>query len=165
MNYIDPFIQEFQQEANATKRCLAALPESKFDWKPHEKSMSLGALASHIAEAPQWGISVLKQDSFDMDPATYKPWLAGSGEELMAKFEETKAALLAAMDGATNDELVAMWKFSINGEVKMQAPRAAMLHGMIMNHLYHHRGQLTVYMRLLGIPVPSVYGPTADEPN
>lgn len=162
MNFIDPMIAEFQHEASLTRKALERVPEDKLDWKPHEKSMSMRQLASHLAEIPQWLGAVLDMDEFPM-PEDYKPYAASSRSELLEKFDACVAEGVEKMQGQPNDKLVANWKMTAGGQVIVDMPRAAALRGFILNHAVHHRGQLTVYLRLNNIPVPSIYGPSADE--
>lgn len=163
MALIDGIITELEMESATTRKMLERVPEEKFGFKPHEKSMSLGALASHLAENPMWVGSTMDVDELDMDTADYKPYMASSTAELLAAFDKNLAEALSKMAGQTDEHLMAMWRMKVGGEIAFEMPRLAVLKCMILNHSIHHRGQLSVYLRLNDIPVPSVYGPTADE--
>jgi uncharacterized damage-inducible protein DinB len=160
----ESLIQEFDREAATTRRVLERVPQDRLTWKPHPKSMSLGTLALHVASSPafiaQWAV----QDKIEMsgggDPA---PEPATTSEILAAHDEgvtKTKAALAAIGDaGMMND-----WKLTgKDGTTIMGMPKVSLVRFIVMNHTYHHRGQLSVYLRLLDVPVPSIYGPSADE--
>jgi uncharacterized damage-inducible protein DinB len=163
MNFIDPFIEEMKHESANTRKVLERIPEDKFGWKPHAKSMTFARLASHVAENPKWTVKILDSEEFSMDPASYKPWIASTRGELLKAFDDNVAAALKAMEGRSNEEIVKTWTFKIGGKTVFAMPRAAALRAMIFNHGVHHRGQLTVYLRLNDIPVPAIYGPSADE--
>jgi uncharacterized damage-inducible protein DinB len=163
MNFIEPMIAEMKHEASFTRKMLERIPEAELGWRPHEKSFTLGHLASHLADLPGWTLPTLNQDELSFDPATYKPWLAKSTAELVQKHDETIAAALKAMEGYPNDKLIAPWSLKMAGQTMFTLPRAAVLRGMIMNHLIHHRAQLGVYLRLKDVPIPAIYGPSADE--
>ena len=162
MNIIDPMIAEFQHEATLTRKALERVPDDKLDWKPHQKSMSMGQLASHLAEIPHWLGAVLETDEFPM-PENYKPFAASNQAELLETFDANVSGGVEAMTGQTNDKLMAVWKMTAGGKVLVEMPRVAAVRGFILSHAIHHRAQLTVYLRLNDIPVPSIYGPSADE--
>jgi uncharacterized damage-inducible protein DinB len=163
MSIADALIAEAAHEAGATRKVLERLPADKFGWQPHEKSMTLGRLASHVADNAEWGTQTMKTTELDFDPSNYKPWIAASTAELLAKFDKCLADFLAALRGKPDSEFMVPWTLKGNGQPFFTLPRVAVLRSMILNHTVHHRGQLTVYMRLLGIPVPAIYGPSADE--
>jgi len=155
-------IAEFEQEAATTRRVLERVPTDKLAWKPHEKSMSLGALAMHIAGGPafitDWAVQDAVTFSGGESPA------AGSTADILAAHDagaaKTKANLSTIGDGG----LGKMWSMKTpDGKTVMTMPKAALLRSIGFNHIYHHRGQLSVYLRLLNVPVPSIYGPSADE--
>lgn len=164
MPMIEPMIQEFQYEMGSTRALLERLPDAAWDWKPHDKSMTLGELASHLVESVAWTLHVMEKDVFELDTQTWKPYRAACRAELLAAFDENAQIALAAMDGAPDAHLMKPWKMVIGGETAMEMPRAAILRTFLISHMIHHRGQLTVYARLRDVALPSIYGPTADEP-
>lgn len=165
MNIIDGFSGELAHEAVSTRRALERIPADKMDWRPHTKSMTLQRLASHVAEIPGWIPQTLEKDEMAMTTGEYKPWLAASPDELVRKFDECMAQAAKAMQGYPNERMLAPWTFKVDGRVVMALPRIAALRGFVMNHLIHHRAQLGVYLRMIDVPVPQMYGPTADEPE
>lgn len=159
-----PFIAELKQEAEITNRVLARVPEDKLTWKPHAKSMTLGQLALHTATIPGGIAKVAENDSFQLDPARFgnSPQPA-SHAEIMNAFKDSVANAAAYLDGLTDERVEAIWKMSIGDREMMSLPRKWVLRSIMFNHLYHHRGQLSVYLRLLDVPVPVIYGGSADE--
>ncbi|GAB4230169.1 MAG: hypothetical protein Kow00109_01760 [Acidobacteriota bacterium] len=156
------FRQELQFEAQTTRRVLERVPEDKWNWKPHPKSMSMGELASHIATIPEWVQAVIGQDEYDMG-SEYRPWQAANRGELLTKFDRLVAEAAELLGGATDQSLAKPWSLKAGEHTIFTQPRAGVVRGMILSHLIHHRGQLSVYLRLNDIPVPSIYGPSADE--
>jgi uncharacterized damage-inducible protein DinB len=165
MKMTELFAAELEREAPASRRVLERVPEGKGDWKPHEKSMPLGYLAGLVATMPSWVTMTIKQDNLDLQPKEGKgPQTSpGTGPERLKAFEEALAGAREALAG-TSDEflLTTRWQLLVAGAVVADTPRHQMVRDCI-NHMVHHRGQLTVYLRLLGASVPSVYGPSADE--
>lgn len=163
MNLKDAILAEFDAEIAATRRLLERLPLEAFAWKPHERSMSLGGLATHLAQIPHWGTSILEQDGYDIRPGTPHAIEKTSPAEVLETFDrhggEVRRTLLDLPDGA----LYAPWTLRSGGDVVMSLPRIAALRRFLLNHLVHHRGQLTVYLRMHNVPLPPLYGPTADE--
>lgn len=155
-------IPEFDHEFAETRRALERVPEDKFDWKPHEKSFSLHQLAGHVAEIPQWVPVTLQMDLFDLDEP-YERVVPETKEEILAHFDQGVAAARALIESATGDQLMSTWSMKKGGEVTLSMPKAAVLRSFILNHNVHHRAQLGVYLRMLDVPVPSHYGPSADE--
>jgi len=159
-------LPEFDQEAAATRRVLEQVPDDHLAWQPHEKSMTLGRLASHIAEIPAWGMTALEHDSMDIEPSDGEQPAAadyGSTEEIVAAFDKSTAAARAAIAAAEDHEFMQPWSLLRGGEEIFTAPKIGVLRSFVMSHCVHHRGQLTVYLRLLDAHVPSTYGPSADE--
>jgi len=154
---------EFQEEAASTRKMLERVPEEKLAWKPHEKSMSLGKLASHIAESPSWVASVVDAEELDFANSDYKPFVGSSTAEILEAFDKHAAGFAEAMKGKSDEEMLVEWSMKSGDQVIAQLPRVAAVRGFIMSHTYHHRGQLSVYLRMLDVPVPGVYGPTADD--
>lgn len=163
MSTIDSLIAEFDQEAQTTRKHLERLPEDKLDWRPHEKSFTAVALASHITEMLSWAEAILNQDSLDFDPATYKPYQAASVADLLKTLDDNVAKASQALAGATDETLGQTFSFKIMGQVQFERPKAAALRDVAFSHVIHHRGQFSVYLRLLGVSVPASYGPSADE--
>lgn len=153
---------DLAHELKTTRRVLERVPDEHWDWKPHEKSYSLGQLARHIVDMVGWGAPTVRMD--DMDLTTIeRPTPPANGAELLAAFDRNAAAFQAAIAELEAPALGANWRLLQGETVLIAMPRAAALRGMIVNHTVHHRAQLTVYLRLLDIPVPAVYGPSADE--
>lgn len=162
MNPIHPLIAEFDNEVAITRKLMERLPDEKFDWKPHEKSMSAGKLGSHLADIPEWMISVLTEDEFNLTPH-YQPFEAETRDELLRVFDQRTAEVRTGLESLAPEKLFDEWALKREGEVIFSMPRAAVIRSFGINHLVHHRGQLSVYLRLLDIPVPAIYGPSADE--
>jgi uncharacterized damage-inducible protein DinB len=163
MTLIDSLIAEFDHEAQTTRKHLERLPADKLDWRPHEKSFTAVALASHITEMIGWADAILNQNELDFDPATYKPYQAASVTDLLKTFDDNVAKGKQALAGANDDTLSQSWSFKIMGRVRFERSRAAVLRDFAFSHIIHHRGQFSVYLRLLNVPVPGSYGPSADE--
>lgn len=162
----DALLPEFDNEMANTRKTLERVPHEKFDWKPHEKSMAMGGLATHLSNIPTWVIYTIDQDSLDLAPEG-KPLppaeLAQSTEDLLTSFDVNVAKARAAIAGASDADLFKPWTLMTNGNALLTLPKIAVLRSFVMNHLIHHRAQLGVYLRLNDIPVPSIYGPSADE--
>jgi uncharacterized damage-inducible protein DinB len=154
---------DFEGELASTRRVLERYPEGKVDWRPHDKSMALGALATHLAELPGLGAMLLELDEVDIAARERKP-PAENASELMKIFDATSAKLRGALGKAKLADLEKNWTLKFGDKVLLSGTRRELMRGLHMNHMIHHRAQLGVYYRLLGIPVPSTYGPSADEP-
>jgi len=164
MNIIDGMIAEVQYESSLSKKVLERVPDDKLGFRPHAKSFSMGQLASHIAESLGWAEMICQQDRFEFDMGNWKMWEGGSTADIVAKLDEGLSNAVAAMKPMTNEDLFKTWIMAdLKGNVMMEMPRIQVLRVMILNHMIHHRGQLTVYLRLNDVPVPSIYGPSADE--
>jgi uncharacterized damage-inducible protein DinB len=157
------FISELKYEAASTKRILEKVPEGKFDWKPHEKSMSLGRLASHVAELPGFLHGILTIDDFDFAKGHYKPSHANTPEELMNVFQQKLDEVVQTLQNTSDEKMQANFTLRSGDHVIATVPRKVAVRSMALNHLIHHRGQIAVYLRLLDVPVPGLYGPSADE--
>ncbi len=155
------FLPEFDHEFSETRRALERVPEEKFDWKPHEKSWSLHDLAAHVSEIPNWMEPTLEVDTLDIDG--YEREVPETKEAILAKFDEGVAAARASLSAASGEQLASMWSMTSGGNVLMEMPKVAVVRSFIMNHNVHHRAQLGVYLRMLGVDVPGHYGPSADE--
>ena len=166
MSMAQTVLEQFKQEAAGTRKALERVPFDKAEWAPHEKSMTLGRLAGHIAEMPAWGVSILTTDEFDMAPPDgepYKPPVHESIDDVLATFDQGVSAVEAALPGVTDEAWAEHWSLKSGGEEVMGGPRGELFGSMVTNHIIHHRGQLTVYLRLCDVPVPGMYGPSADE--
>lgn len=157
------FIAELKHEAAASKRMLERVPEDKFGWKPHEKSMSLGRLATHVAELPGFLNSILTIDDFDFTKGHYKASQAETPEELMNVFQQKLDEVVQTLQNTSDEKMQANFTLRSGEYIIATVPRVVAVRSMAMNHLIHHRGQIAVYLRLLDIPVPGLYGPSADE--
>ena len=159
-------LPEFDNEMANTRRALERVPFDKFDWKPHPKSPTLGWLAGHVANIASWTVITLTQDGLDINPPGQKPPSANppkSREELLAAFDKNRAAARAALETAADATYMQPWSLLNGGKTVMTLPKVAVLRSFVMNHMIHHRAQLGVYLRMNDVPVPALYGPSADE--
>ncbi len=159
-------LPEFDQEMATTRRVLARVADERLTWKPHQRSSTMGGLATHLANLPTWAAIALGGDSFDAAPKDAPPpraTLLESRVAILETLDRNVEAARAALASATDELLTGPWSLVIGGKVRFTRPRIAVLRDFVLSHMIHHRGQLTVYLRLCDIPVPSVYGPTADE--
>jgi uncharacterized damage-inducible protein DinB len=164
-NIIKSLTNEYTSECASTRRLLASVPMDKLSWKPHEKSMPLGNLAIHIADLPNWVPITLERSELDFATEPYNPKKATTTEELLKIHDDATAAALQSIQNSNAEVLVKEnWTMRNGDKVYFTMPKIAVLRSSAFNHLYHHRGQLSVYLRLLDIPVPGMYGPTADNP-
>jgi uncharacterized damage-inducible protein DinB len=161
----DGLLPEYDHEMATTRRLLERVPEQDFAWKPHEKSMTLGQLAGHIANLPYWCSATIGTPVLDLagigDQARPEPPV--STAEMLREFDSRVAAARTALAGCGDGEMLAPWTLKNGGQEIFTLPRVAAIRSFVMNHLIHHRGQLSVYLRLRNVPLPSIYGPTADE--
>jgi uncharacterized damage-inducible protein DinB len=162
MTMSEMLLPEFDQEMASTRKILACVPEDKFKWQPHEKSMTLGRLASHVAELPRWAVETIARETLELTP-DQKPFSATSKEELLTAFEKNAADARTAIAGATDEQLAVIWSLIFGGRKAFSMPRSMVLRSVVMNHLIHHRAQLSVYLRLNDVAIPGMYGPSADE--
>lgn len=163
MTISDVMMQEFLHESENTKKLLERVPEDKLDWKPHDKSMSMGRLAMHVAEIPEWTEIVVNEDFFDMAASDYKPVECKNRVELLEKFEANVRKFKQVMEGKDDASLMEHWQLRQGEHVAVDLPKAAVLRSFVLSHIIHHRGQLTVYLRENNVPLPGIYGPSADE--
>jgi uncharacterized damage-inducible protein DinB len=161
----EAMLAEFDAEVAVTRKVFDRLPDLAFAWKPHERSMSLGALATHLAQIPHWGTTILQQDGYDMPPDARLPgdYSKASKAEVIEMFDGHTSEVRRTLLGMTDAELYAPWSLTSGGSVVMSLPKISALRRFLLNHLVHHRGQLTVYLRMHNVPLPPLYGPTADE--
>lgn len=167
MAIIDALLPEFDQEMANTRRVLERVPDDRLDWRPHPKSSTMGALATHLAMLPGWTVETLHRDELDLMPVGKepppRPEEAKSREELLSRFDVAVGGARAALAEATDAALFENWRLLSAGNQLLSLPRAAVLRGFVLSHMIHHRAQLGVYLRLNDIPVPAIYGPSADE--
>lgn len=166
MKISETLLPEFDQEMASTRKVLERVPEGKGDWKPHAKSSTFNALAAHIANMPDWAGLTLQSDSFDYAPPGAPPYETpkfASTKDLLAAFDKSVAEARTALAAADDSKMLGPWTLRAGGKTLMTMPRVAVIRSFVMNHTIHHRAQLGVYLRLNDIPVPGVYGPTADE--
>src|SRR5258707_660451 len=157
---------EFEHEMANTRKTLERIPEDKFGWKPHEKSMALGHLAVHLTEILVWAGHTLEQDSIDVAPEggqPYQPPKANTRREVLDLFDKNMASARAKLAATTDEQFMKPWSLLSGGKTLMTMPRVAVFRSFVMNHGIHHRAQLGVYLRLNNVPVPAIYGPSADE--
>jgi uncharacterized damage-inducible protein DinB len=166
MKLADLFKAELEREAATSRKTLERVPEGQNHWKPHPKSMELGYLAALVAKMPSWIVSMVKQDELDIRGSgaeIFKPGDWRKRSELLEVLEKSVSDARAALSDATDERLLTPWKFVVGGHVVSQNPRHVMISDSVFSHLAHHRGQLSVYLRLNDAPVPAMYGPSADE--
>ncbi len=163
MPMIDAILGEYDAEAANTRKMMERYPADKAAWKPHDKSFSMQGLAAHVATLPSFAKSIATTDALNMKAGDYVPFVPKTREELLARFEQETADTRAALAKLTDADMAKPWSFSWEGKKMFEMPRGVALRRMCFNHLIHHRGQLTVYYRENGVPLPGMYGPTADE--
>lgn len=156
-------VAEMEHEAAVTRRVLERVPTEKFDWKPHEKSMSFRQLASHAAEIFAWTIPSVQDPELDFAKWEYKPFEPATTQDLVDFFDKNVEAALEALRNLPDSVFSEMWSLRNGDTIYFTLPKAAVMRSFVMNHIVHHRGQLSVYLRLNDIPVPAIYGPSADE--
>lgn len=163
MRLIDPLIMELDREAASTRKMLERVPEGKNDWKPHPKSTALGKLATHVATIPGWS-ETLKGDGFNVGVDKRDvPSPPANAALLVALFDKTVSEAKSTLNTLDDERAMGLWSLSMMGKPVFSMPRIAVVRTLILNHAVHHRGQLSVYLRLLDVPIPGMYGPSADE--
>ena len=165
MKLSDFFLAQLEREAPLSRKALERAPEGRSDWKPHEKSMPFGYLSTLVATMPSWIAMIIDQDELDLAPpggSGQRPQAPSNTRELLKAHEDAVAKGKASLRSTTDEYLMTSWRLLVGGQVVMENPRHVVL-ADTFGHLAHHRGQLTVYLRLLGAPVPSIYGPSADD--
>jgi len=165
MTFAADLIRDLEAEAALTRTMLAVVPEARLSWKPHEKSMTLGALASHLAENPAWLPSMLEGEMDFAAMKDYRPFEAKSTKELLGALDGNVRSVVDALRGRSDALLSESWTMRNGPKVLMRAPKHEAIRSIGIHHWIHHRGQLSVYLRLLGVPLPPIYGPTADNPS
>jgi uncharacterized damage-inducible protein DinB len=166
MSIAQAVLPEFDQEMASTRRLLERVPEGQSSWQPHPKSTPLGKLVIHISDLPGWGIMTLKETELDLNPPGGSGWNPPAFEttaKLLDRFDENVRNAREVLGSASDADYMVSWSLKNAGATIFSLPRVVVVRSFVMNHLIHHRGQLTVYLRLLNVPLPQIYGPTADE--
>ncbi len=163
MSVVDSMIQELDFEVDTTRRVLERVPRDNLEWQPHPKSFSIGKMAMHVATIPGMFARLLAEDYVDFAEWDFESTDPNPAVDLIALMEESVADAKEWLASVDDEQAFAIWRGAVEGNEVAAAPRIAVIRTMIFNHLYHHRGQLCVYLRLLDIPVPAIYGPSADE--
>jgi uncharacterized damage-inducible protein DinB len=162
MAIVDALLPEYDHEMTTTRKLLERIPDDRFNWKPHDRSMTLGGLGTHLATLPRWGDIALTQSEFDLAGGGTVPQ-AASRQDLLSTFDKNVAATRSLLVGKSDAEMMTPWSLKRGGHTLFTMPKAAVMRSFVLNHVIHHRGQLSVYLRLNNVPVPSIYGPSADE--
>jgi uncharacterized damage-inducible protein DinB len=166
MSIAQSILPEFEQEMNGTRKVLERIPDDKLDWKVHEKSNTIGWVAGHLAEIPGWVESTLTKDEWDIHPKGGEPYrttIRTSRQEILDEFDKNVATAKKLIAKAPDEEFAKTWSLLAQGETLIKLPKLAVIRTWVLNHSIHHRGHLCVYYRLNEIPVPALYGPSADE--
>ena len=166
MALIDVLLPEFDREMATTRKFLERVPDDRLSWKPHEKSFTMGQLCTHLSNLPSWTVETMRRDELDVAPVGKPPYRETekhSRQELLEFFDKNVAAAREALSEATDEHFAKPWSLLAGGKTLKTAPRLGILRGFVLSHSIHHRAQLGVYLRLCDIPVPTAYGPTADE--
>lgn len=164
MPLVDALLPEFDREMGLTRRALERVPDGQFDWRPHPTSVTLGRLAEHLTEMPLWATTTMAQSELDATsqrPADYQP--PATRAAVLAQFDAALKTARGHLVNKTDAEFTAPWTLKNGAKQVFTAPKAMVMRNFVLNHMIHHRGQLVVYLRMLGVPVPSIYGPSGDE--
>jgi uncharacterized damage-inducible protein DinB len=162
MAIVDALLPEFDHEMTMTRKLLERVPDDRLAWKPHEKSMSVGGLATHLSNLPWWGLITMTASEFDLASVDRQDE-ATSRSQILETFDRNVASTRAALQGRSDPEMLVPWTLKRAGQTIFSMPKASVWRSFVVSHVVHHRGQLSVYLRLLNVPVPSIYGPSADE--
>jgi uncharacterized damage-inducible protein DinB len=165
MNINQPLLAEFKHELELTRKILDRVPTESFGWRPHAKSMTLGHLAGHLSDLPSWMAVTLNQAELDFSADSYTPRKFESREEVLANLEKNANSALETLEKASNETFMENWTMRNGEHIFFTLPKAVVLRNFVFNHMVHHRAQLGVYLRLLEVPIPGTYGPSADEQN
>jgi len=168
MSVAESWLPEWDAEMAATRRVLERVPSDKLEWQPHDKSYTVRQLAGHLSQMPGWTGMTLNAPELDVNPPGGADWPQpeiGSTEDILALFDQNQAQGREVLAGAADSVFAEDWAFKNAGETLWSAPKGSVLRRFVLNHMIHHRAQLTVYLRLLDVPLPQVFGPTADEPG
>jgi uncharacterized damage-inducible protein DinB len=160
---LEPMLSEIREEAVTTKRVLERVPADKLSWKPHPKSMSLGQLALHVASIPGNLVKLAQLEEFDASQASFEPPVPNDLKEIHAALDQSVRSAEGCLNGMSEQAALGTWRLTLRGRQLFSKPRVGLLRSIMLNHWYHHRGQLSVYLRLLDVPVPVIYGRSADE--
>lgn len=163
MTRVDFLLAEFAHETATTRKHLERLPAERWEWRPHPKSFTAGELAAHLVDCIRWTVPIFSADELDMDGGTHLPCNATSVAGVLDAFDADVACAKLALASAADSDATGPWRLKLRGKVRFEKPREAVFRDMTLSHLVHHRGQFSVYLRLLDLPVPGSYGPTADE--
>jgi len=164
MKLAEHFLGQLERETSGTRRVLERVPEGRNDWKPHPKSMPLGYLAALVARMPSWVAMMVNLDEYVLEPqGKFYPKIVNSNSELLKMFDDSVAESRDALSKTSDEHLLTPWRLIVGGHVVSEQPRYSAISDAVFSHLSHHRGQLTVYLRLNDVPVPAIFGPTADE--
>ena len=164
IRFVDVLLAEFDRETALTRRLLVRMPADRLDWQPHARSRTLGGLAMHLAELAAWGAVLVEQAEFDLESRRPADRSSASLDELLSLYDANVTLVRRAVASKTDAELLAPWTLRRGGTEVFTVPRLIALRTLLLQHATHHRGQLSVYLRLLDVPLPPIYGPTADEP-
>jgi len=162
----ESLLPELEMELATARKCVERVPESQLTFKPHPKSFSAGDLAQHISQLPMWGIMTFDRDELDLEPGGKPAWVPKPAESIaavLAQLDEQAASLKEWLAKTDDAAMMRPWTLLKNGKALMTMPKIAVYRSFVVNHLIHHRGQLSVYLRMMDVPVPSIYGPSADE--
>lgn len=159
----DTLLSEFDHEMANTRKMLDRAPEKHFDFQPHAKSWKLKRLAGHVADLPGWATQTMRSERLELEPGMFAPFVPSSKQELLAFFDKQVSGARSAIARASDEELNQSWTLKWEGKTVLTMPRAGVLRTMVLNHLIHHRAQLGVYLRMIDVAVPGMYGPSADE--
>jgi uncharacterized damage-inducible protein DinB len=162
MSLVDALLPEFDHEMTTTRKLLERVPEDQLDWRPHDRSMSLGGLVTHLANLATWGLIALDRSELDVGGAAPLTPIT-SRRQLLETFDRNAAATRGVLCAKSDAELMVPWALKRDGKTMFSMPKASVWRSFVLNHLIHHRGQLSVYLRLRDVPLPSIYGPSADE--
>lgn len=163
MSVMESFVAEYVRECANTRKMLERVPEQEFGWKPHEKSFTLGQLASHLVDSQMWGTMTVNTEKLELGQGDYVPFIASSTKELVETFDVKVEEARQALEGLSDSAAMANWSMWKDGKKILEMPKIAVLRDFILKHMIHHRGQLSVYLRMKDVPLPQIYGPTADE--
>jgi len=162
MTFVERLLPEYDEEMKKARKMLERVPEDKLGWKPHDKSMTLGRLAAHVADFPTWAMTTVQVETLELTPADV-PKPPNSKTEILEKFDKDLANARQALAGLTEEQFATIWTLKFGDQKILEMPRADILRYTVMNHMIHHRAQLGVFLRLLDVPIPGMYGPSADE--